>query len=356
MPLDNSAEYANHIPDAVRRQSERADEIARAAGVTNVPETEPVADPPAADPPAATTTVVPEPVATPTPAPAVDEWEQRYRTLQGKYDSEVAPLRAQVQGLERVIATMSSEPRPAATPTPAPAATTVVIPDKDKEEFGEDLIAAARRWARAEVSEEIRGLRSDLDAIKGDVSKTASAQHDTVVMTGRQSVMAALDRDPELGAAAPNGARATDGATNQWRVINDNPQFITWLQQDDPFSGQNRLRLLREAFDAGNAPRMKTIFKAFMTEHTVTQSAPPPQPTHTPAPGTDGPTLESLAAPGRASGSPPVGAPTDKRVWTHPDITAFYRDVQRGKYAQDPVARQRIENDIFAAQSEGRIR
>lgn len=354
MPLDNSAEFANHIPEAIRRQSQRADEIAREVGVANVPEldggttvVEPV-QPPA---PAA---VEPPPAA---PPPATD-WEQKFKTLQGKYDSEAPALRNQVASLERVLSTIqTARPEPVEpAPAPAPATTTVVIPEKDVEEFGPDLIAAARRWARAEFDQELTALRADFNALKGEIGKVGSTQQQTVTMTARQSAMLGLDNDPELGAPAPNGVRAGDGTHQLWRVVNDDQSFTAWLNQADPFSGQPRMRLLREAFDAGNSARMKVIFKAFLTEQTVTQGSPAPSPSHTPAPGTAGPSLESLAAPGRSNGPVPVGAPAEKRVWTHNDITAFYRDVNKGVYAERPADKLRLEQDIFLATREGRIR
>jgi len=49
MPLDNSAEYANHIPEAIRRQAMKADEIAREIGMAGL---EPVEEPPPIEEPA----------------------------------------------------------------------------------------------------------------------------------------------------------------------------------------------------------------------------------------------------------------------------------------------------------------
>lgn len=349
MPPDNADEYANHIPAAVLRQSARADEIAREMGVANVPELDggtTVVEPEA--PPA---TAAVEPPAAPPPA---TDWEQKFKTLQGKYDAEAPALRNQVASLERVISAIQA-PRPEAV-KPAPATTTVVIPEKDVEEFGPDLIAAARRWARAEVDQEFTSLRAEVATIKAQLTNVGTTQQQTVTMTARQSAMLGLDNDPELGAPAPNGARADDGTHQLWRVVNDDQSFTAWLNQVDPFSGQPRMRLLREAFDAGNAARMKVIFKAYLTEQTVTQGTPAPSPDHTPAQGTAGPTLESFAAPGRSNGPVPVGAPAEKRVWTHNDITAFYRDVNKGVYAERPADKLRTEQDIFAATREGRIR
>lgn len=328
----------NHIPDAVRRQSQRADDIARAAGVANVPEAEPGL-------PTTTTTVVelptpPAPAAPgtdsgATPAPTAENWEQKYRTLQGKYDTEVPGLRAQLDGIQRVLAAVQSAPPTAhVAPTPTPAAEPV--DPKDAEEFGPDLIVAARRWARAEVAADIESLRTELNELRSNTKTVQANQAQTTIMN-------VLDHDPELG--------------DRWRVINNNPQFIAWLELRDPFSGHQRILMLRDAYAAGDAVRTMAFFKAFITEHTVVNPAPGGTPAHTPeAPGTGGPTLTDLAAPGRASGPPSVGAPADKRVWTTSDIATFYRDVQRGVWAGRDADKQSLERDIVAAAREGRVR
>jgi len=64
--------------------------------------------------------------------------------------------------------------------------------------------------------------------------------------------------------------------------------------------------------------------------------------------------LEKQVAPGRSRGvsDPAGGEPT---TYTPQDITAFFKDVQLGKFAGREQERDTIERDIFAAQREGRI-
>lgn len=336
MPLDqtpNADLYANHIPAAVRRASQLADDMAREAGMTGAPDADPaVVDPPVVDP------VVVDPLPTPVPT-QTDDWEQKYRTLQGKYDAELPGLRQQVQSLERVIAAIQ---QPTQTPARAPAAnTTVVVPPEDVEAFGEDLVAAARRWARAEMDPVIAELRATVDGIKAQYGQLETSQRQTVQMTAQQSVMAGMDAHPVH--------------KGTWRATNDSPQFLAWLQEADPFSGQQRLQLLRDAYAAGNTPRVAAFFDAYNREQTGNQVPVTPAP-HTPAPGTGGPSLEDLAAPGRGNGPTPPGAQPDKRVWSTPQITAFYRDVQRGVFNGRDAEKARLEADIINAAAEGRVR
>ena len=342
MPLDDN--YENRIPDAVRRASMRADELARGIGAANTPQEEapPLADeqapidapdeaPPVDGPPSDAPPVD-------TPQPPAEDWEHRYHTLKGKYDAEIPSLRAQVNSLEHLIANLRIPEPVAPQPSGDAKSQSVAILPEDVETFGEDLITAARRWARAEFEPRITKLEDEL-------GKLRTGQSTIQQETAQQRVMSSLDADPQLG--------------GKWREVNVQPEFIAWLDQVAPFSGEQRMRLLSDAFARGDAHRTGEFFRRFIAEHTaVTSPSPAPIPTHTPTPDVEAGkvSLESLAAPGRSSGPAPGGAPAEKRVWTKQDITAFYRDRSQGRFRYREDEALRLEADLFAATSEGRIR
>ena len=335
MPLDDNDKYQNHIPAAVRRQSEHADEIARELGFANVDGPAP-ADGDDQTPSADAATTVVEPSAPPAPPAPSDEWEQRYRTLQGKYDAELPALRGELTSLRNLIANMQTQ-----TPRePAPAADTPhdwAAPKEDVEAYGDDLIQAVRRWAAAEFQPRIKKLEDELTQVRG-------GQTEIRTENGQQRVMNALDADPALA--------------GKWRVTNDDPEFIAWLNQVDPFAGALRMQLLHDAFARGDAVRTGNFFKTFIAEHTaVTQPAAAPGQTP-PTEVAARPSLEDMAAPGRLSGPAPGngGAPTEKRIWSNREISAFYRDCTSGKYDAREADKVRIEADIFSAAAEGRVR
>lgn len=338
MPLDNTkpapneAEYANFVPAGVRRAAERANAAAAeyAASMNPEPAGEAVQPDPVAEPVA--TTVV-EPVAAPT-TPVVD-WEQRYRTLQGKYDREVPSLRNDISGLRSQIETLTAklDAKPIAQIVP------VTIPDDDVETFGDPLIAAARRWARAEISGELEELRGQLASVVSTATTVQQQSAQAQAEARHQSTMAQLDAHPEIG--------------RTWRTINDDQAFIAWLNDVDPFTGGPRMALLHDAFGRGDASRTAKFFQAYIQEHTATQV---PAVTPSIPAGADRPTLETFASPGRATGPAPSGAQPDKRIWTPVQITAFYRDKQKGAFRDREAEAQRIEKDIFDATAEGRIR
>ncbi len=356
------------IPQAVRRQAARAEQLAAehrarlngtappAAGTPGaapvLEHTPPVVTPPAPAPAPAAAAPVPG-------TPAADEatWERRFKVLQGKYNAEVPRLQQQLNGLadelkatRGLLASMTSEPRqpqPAAPPAPPPAPTRLVT-DQETQAFGADLIDVMRRVVREEtagVTAEIDRRLQPVHERVDQVAATAQATTKAVAKRSKQAVDAHMDeRCP------------------QWRELNEDPEFLVWLDQVDPFSGKERGELLVAAYKAFDAARVEAFFVGYLKEHAaVSPPAPTPTPTPVPAPAVPAQgtqvTLESLVAPG----TPKPGAPrtpdgSEKRIWTRKEISDFYRLANSGKFKGTLQERKAIEADIFTAQTEGRIR
>jgi hypothetical protein len=352
MPSDNTT-FAPHIPDAVRRASLRADELAREAGVANVeappgstlpelPEnvrgTLVIGESPA--PPPESTTVVTEPfqpeppTPPPEPTPSVD-WEQRYATLQGKYNNEIAEFKGQVNSLRDLIAAMQNAPPAQVLPPNQPGhAPAREIPTEDVEAYGQDLITASQRWAEAKFVPIIEELKNRVATLEGGHQQI---QHDTV--TGRVNL--ALTRE------VPN-----------WETINFEPGFNIWLAETDDFSGQTRKQMLNDAYARGDARRTVAFFRAYQREHTEVRPQAGTQPLQTPIPvGAESLPLAELAVPGRGQTAPPAPGATDhKRTWTGAQVTALYREKQRGLWNGREAEFERLERDVVAAGVEGRLR
>jgi hypothetical protein len=345
MPSDTT--YAPHIPEAVRRASERADELARQAGILNVP--------PAPEEPEAgedVTTVVEQPegqpegrpegrpgeqlqlpeIETAPVQPEVPDWEQRYNTLQGKYNNEIADLRGQLRATQELIASMQAAPRREEPRTREPTLPQRDVPPEDMEAYGPDLVHGVQRWSMLAVEPKLSVLEQRLERLEGTTQHQAS-------MTATQRVESALDR-----------------AMPDWRTVNHDQGFIAWLQQVDPFSGQLRKQLIDEAYTGGDAARTIAFFQAYTHEHTTVAQPPGTQPLQTDS-SADRLPLAELAVPGRgATAAPPTPGAPQRRIWTGADISAFYRQKQRGNWIGREEEVARIEADIYAAQHEGRIR
>ena len=342
---DLATQYAPPVPPAVRRQAELADEAVRKlqaeqeAAAAEDPDAKPVGEEgvvvPAAPPPAPAAAVVPSDGVPGEPAPSrqqdgppADGWEQRYRSLRGKYDKEVPELQGQLRDMQRAIIDMQGQ---LARPAPAPPPTVVAktpISDEDIEAYGPELIDRARAWARAELMPEIDQLRHDVVRANGTAQNAAT-------QTAMQGVYKFMDEN-----------------LASWNEINNAPEFHTWLRATDPLSGAVRQDMLTAAFTQGDARRTLSFFRAFQNEHTADHFR--PAPAQTPG-GAGGTRLEDLAGPGRGAPASP-GAPAAKRFFTQKDVADFYSAVTKGRYAGREAEKDRLEAELHAAVTEGRVR
>jgi hypothetical protein len=150
---------------------------------------------------------------------------------------------------------------------------------------------------------------------------------------------------------------ALSRAVPDWETVNVDPNFILWLDQMDMFSGRKRKQMIDEAYNAGDASRTIAFFRAYKNEQTMVSSTPGTQPNQTGENPADRLPLADLAVPGRGRSvsSPAPGAP-ERRIWTAADVSAFYRQKQRGQWNGREAEAARIEQDIINAPAEGRFR
>lgn len=267
-----------------------------------------------------------------------DRLEQRYRTLQGMHKADVAHLRgelaatgATIQNLEQRILEAEKVSKPQTAPTK-------YVTAEDEEEYGETL-EMVRRAAREEAERTLASREdgylsriAELEAQVGHVRNTV----EPVVMdiTRSQAEQVKADFWGAIDTQVPN-----------WREINDNPAFKAWLTAEDQVTGSNRQQFLAQAQSEYNAQRVIKFFKEW--ERTAAGG-------QTPAPRNNTQSeLEKFVAPGTSRSTPAMDK--TKKQWTSDEISKFYKDSMMGVYATKPEEKKRIEADIFAAQSEGRV-
>jgi hypothetical protein len=117
-------------------------------------------------------------------------------------------------------------------------------------------------------------------------------------------------------------------AIPDYREFDRDPAWHQWLMGVDLMSGRIRQALLNEAIASGDARRVKLFFDGYR------QQAGSPQ---------------TQTAPGRRPRS------SGKPFYTHDAIKRLYEAHRKGVYAGRETEWNRIENDIFAAQREGRV-
>jgi hypothetical protein len=261
-------------------------------------------------------------------------YEQRWRSLQGMYNAETARLKAEnnqmgqrVSQLERLIATLSAPQQ-----APAQVAAAKLITDKDVEDYG-DSIEVMRRAAREEVAASQQEV-AELKRLVMQLQTNVVPKVESVVQ--RQALNAEQMFWSELSAEVPD-----------WREINAEQGFHSWLLEIDPLSGVSRQSYLDNAQNQLDARRVAGFFKTWqsMNGGSVAQS---PR-------NVASSQLEKQIAPGRGRTAASTPAANDGKTYARADVAKFFDDVRKGLYKGREQERDRIERDIFAAQRDGRI-
>lgn len=269
------------------------------------------------------------PPAPPAAAAEIDQWEQRYRSLQGKYNSEISTLRevltAQQQTMDKLVEQRQSA---VATPPPPPQSPeeflrSLGVSDKEIEDYGESLHIMAK-MAQNMIKPTAAKLERELAKTREAAGTVAKAQ----MQSGRESLFAAMDsRIPA------------------WRQINDDENFLAWLDTLDIFSGASRRASLMTAFENLDSARVIGIFERFMQEDSARRSASGPQVNR-----------DTLIAPGvpRGGAAEAPGGAQGKRLLSEGEIKDFYSRVRRRQVSPEQYAA--FSAEMAAATAEGRIR
>ena len=255
----------------------------------------------------------PEPESIPEPVGDEEKWEQRYKALQGKYNAEVPRLNAELKQLRDQVGSVSESNLRAEieslkaqlqqTPEPTPVASPVI--DKIRDDYGNEL-ADAFAFQQNE-NEQLKRQIADL------LSQTQTISQNST-----------LD----------NFARMLGDQGIDFNQQNNDPLFIEWLSEVDPFAGVSKQQMLTQAFEQGDLQRAMQFFVAYAGP-TSTKIEPKPAPSMD-----DQVRVASTAA-------PKEDAASDQPAWTQAQIREFYRNKTAGAYSAEEA--QRLENQLFAA-------
>ena len=300
------------LPAAVQRQLDVANQIEEQMRAPAA-DAAPPSDQPAVTDPASNAPAEPTPPQQPAEDPT---WQQRFLTLQGKYNAEIARYNEQQRALAAQVDELKQklEQKPVEPPKP-------VVSDEDKQAFGEDLLNTVERIAAAKVQ-----------ALEGQL-----AQRDEVI----------AELKAQLGSVASNVGKRDffselDRLMPDWEATNADPDFYQrWLAEVDPMTGHMRKSILDAHVQAQDVERTLGVFRAYRA--TVAKpAAPAPNP------------LEKQVAPSRTDSGGAAPAGNEPKIWSQGEIAQFYDKVRRGAIAHDVAAR--LEADIMQAAAEGRIR
>ncbi|NVN99231.1 MAG: hypothetical protein HXX17_07905 [Geobacteraceae bacterium] len=309
------------LPKQVQRQLDEATaaEAAIQASLTQQSQTL-VTDPSQLIAPAANEPVVQasQPPAVPAaPQAPSEDWQQKYKSLQGMFAQKTSELQGQVKvyesqmtNLQRQIDTLMQSRSQEATEKK------VSIDPKDIENFGADMIEMVQKYAR-EIFAAMDGRISALEkAVQGVNTRTE--------VTLEQQFYASLK-----------------GLVPDWEQVNANDAWLGWLAEVDPVYGAPRQAALDAGRQALDVQRVANVFNAFKAAHQPRQQD----------------SLASQVAPTTVASPAPVSqAQVQKPILAAKFVERFYNDVAKGRYVGKEAEMQRVEAEINEAASEGRIR
>jgi len=253
------------------------------------------------------------------PTPANDPWEQKYKVLQGKYNSEIPRLNQQLTQAMTANETLSQrladlEARLNEREADAKSA----ITPEEESAYGKDLIDLTRRIAQAEAAkasrkaeEEAKAARAQLDA----VTQQSAAQ-------AQERFMAAL------------ASRVPD-----WEQVNVSEGWLNWLGQRDALLRKTRQEALDEAAAVRDADAVVALFDAYKV--TLPKVA---------APATS---MQQQVVP-RSTTAAPMQQGVQKRIYSEADISTLFAAKRRGEFTPQQWAT--ISAEIDSAVVEGRVR
>jgi hypothetical protein len=240
-------------------------------------------------------------------------------------DREMAALRAQLDALTQ------KAPEPSKTVDLTPDPHLQPLTDQERASIGDDeLLEFSARHAYQKIAPRIAQLEAKLAKLEGGFEPIAQR----VERVQHETLYSAMDRQlPE------------------WRKQNEDPDFLRWLNDVDPFSRIQRKLVLQQGVDAGDADRVLTVFNTYRAEtgsKSQTRQA-DAQPNRTDKPNGSGGQvngtgngrvpLDTLVHPGRvrSAGTQTAQTATDEPpTVTRAELAQFRNDQLRGVYQNDP--------------------
>jgi hypothetical protein len=268
-------EDLTNVPASVIKQQAAADAKIKALQDGTLTPDRNTDEPAAAAPIAATPepTVVP-PVTTAPVQQAISDgladesgWEHKYSVLQGKYNSEIGPLKQTVVDLKAsmdrqqiVIEGLNSQQ------SVAPKESKVDVADLNPEDFtgwGDEMQTMVKT-----VNQLKAVIRDQSEIINKGVPAMAAPADD-----GLSTRVESLETEVQDTRIQTYLKSLDDNVKGDWRALNKNVKFNAWLDAIDPLSLQPRRSLLTQAADSLNGQQVASIFNLYAQESGVDAGA-----------------------------------------------------------------------------------
>jgi len=270
-----------------------------------------------------------------------DDWEHRYRSLQGQFEplresnralrQENDNLREAVTGMEdRLRSLEAGRPEGGQQGEPKPFDIKDVLSEEERNDWGDvaDIIDRAVKAAQAPLQAEIKRL----------TGKTEQ-QEQSVQSRNREEMHKHLDKE------LPN-----------WEEINRDPAFYQeWALKTDEASGLSYLKLLQNAYNRNEAGRVAFIFKRYLSDKGGT--SPEGQQDQGQGRASAPKSLDQFAAPGkgRTADTPSRSGDQGERRFTLSEYTKFHQDKALGRLRMTTAEIRQREAELDQAYRDGTL-
>jgi hypothetical protein len=270
-------EDLSNVPAAVRKQEKAAEKLVEQ--ISAKPEDNPVKEVVVVQKTEAQIAAEATPIITPEAVPAaiIDtndkdaQWEHKYSVLQGKYNKEVGDLRGQMSELQlsferqtKIIEDLNSKK---IVPTSAADADSKVgdLDPEDFEGWGKEMKEMVVTVNRLNAI-----IRDQSEIINGLSSGASPGKPDGEMSQRVDSI------EQEMGKTrADRYTQALDGTIKgDWRAINKDPKFISWLNVVDPISGVPRMQHLQAFAQELRGDQVSSIFNQYIEIAGITPTKP----------------------------------------------------------------------------------
>ncbi len=238
----------------------------------------------------------------------VEDWEHKYKVLQGKYNAEVPRLHEEIRSLRQANALF-----------------------EERVKLLEQLVQqkAAAREEHEPEDDAIKTLKEDFPDIYKAVVKLLDQKKHELTTEVEQKITPTTQQLVQQAFYSQLNQLVPD-----WQELNTDEGFLQWLQQREPFARKTRHELLQEAYHAADAETVAQFFKTYKDQ--ISDRKPQVQ------------NVVPPAGKGRSySGKEP------ERKWKQSEIERFYLDAALGKISAKD--KERTEREILRAMKEGRI-
>lgn len=261
------------------------------------------------------------------------DWERRFRRYKGQTDRKLfeerqanGHLRDRIAALEednKALRTTLNEVASKQTADPRS-----FLPPEIIDGLGEEMATDVAKVARLVAEQATKSKDKEIDALKKSIQRFEA----TEVKSKRVEAVNSL-----LSVAGKLNGYDLNTALN----IDRDPAFHKWLSENsDPYSGRTFMELYHTAGTSGDTHRVADLQSRWR--------------------GSNGKSREAAAnpfagkvTPDRSRGGTPPAGSSKGRMWTTAEIQRFYNERSRGKISEEKAVA--LENDLFAAQREGRI-